>query len=132
MLTSLAFVVGQVWIGVQSLCARGARHAARCGGRVRWTTLPVGGALEFDYPGAHDPCLLIRADERTLVAYSQKCTHLSCAVVPRIDEGVLHCPCHEGSSTWRPAGRIAGPPPRPLPRISWSVAASDVIYATGV
>ena len=51
----------------------------------------------FAYPDEHDPCLLDpHCATASSLAYSQKCTHLSCAVVPKLDEGVLHCPCHEG------------------------------------
>ena len=32
------------------------------------------------------------------VAYGQKCSHLSCAVVPHFDKSELHCPCHNGTS----------------------------------
>ena len=129
-LTSFAFVVGQFWIGVKSLIRRGRsrpprRRVARLG------DVPPGGALTFNYPGAHDPCLLLRPAVGEPVAYSQKCTHLSCAVVPRPDRGQLHCPCHEGyfdAATGRP---IAGPPRRPLSRITLEIR-NGVIYATGV
>src|SRR5262249_19143263 len=78
----------------------------------------------------HDPCLLVRLDEATLVAYSQACTHLSCAVVPRVAEGVLHCPCHEGYFDLLTGRNIAGPPPRPLPKILIGIQGADV-FATG-
>ena len=42
--------------------------------------VPVGGVKLFSYPTAHDPCLLIRLSQDQFVAYSQKCTHLSCPV----------------------------------------------------
>ncbi|HTM18966.1 MAG TPA: Rieske (2Fe-2S) protein, partial [Kofleriaceae bacterium] len=88
--------------------------------------LPPGTATTFAYPGEHDPCLLIRTRDGELLAYSQKCTHLSCAVVPRIDEGVIHCPCHEGFFDLRTGRNIAGPPPRPLPRIDLEVVGGEV------
>jgi len=69
------------------------------------------------------------ADE--YVAYSQKCTHLSCAVIPQPEEGVLHCPCHEGYFDLRSGRPIAGPPNRPLPRIHLDVR-DGAIFATGV
>lgn len=129
-LTSLAFVVGQLSIGLQSLIRRG-RGKPPIRRIARRDQIPVGGAFAFPYPGRHDPCLLLRPDERTLVAYSQKCTHLSCAVVPRLGHGELHCPCHVGSfdlATGRPK---AGPPRRPLPRIVLEDR-GGTIYATGV
>ena len=45
-----------------------------------------------------------RASE--FVAFSQKCTHLSCAVIPRPAEGSFYCPCHEGRSISGPARRL--------------------------
>ena len=47
------------------------------------------------------------------------------------DGGRLHCPCHNGwfdLATGRP---VAGPPQRPLPRITLDVR-DGIIYATGV
>ena len=129
-LTSGAFVVGQGWIAAKSLV----RHRRPPPPRVRIASLadvPPGSAIMFAYPGEHDACLLIRLPDRSLVAYSQKCTHLSCAVVPRIDEGVLHCPCHEGVFDLATGRNIAGPPPRPLPRIELEVVGDDV-FAVGV
>jgi Rieske Fe-S protein len=93
--------------------------------------VPVGGTLVFRYPDADDVCVLVRLDERQLVAYSQECTHLSCPVIPRPERGVLHCPCHDGLFDLRSGRAIAGPPSRPLPRILLDVRGRD-IYATGV
>jgi Rieske Fe-S protein len=87
--------------------------------------------MTFEYPGPLDRCLLIRLEERTLVAYSQSCTHLSCAVVPLVEQGVLRCPCHEGYFDLRSGRNIAGPPPRPLPRIVLELD-GDQVYAVGV
>ena len=75
--------------------------------------------------------MLIHTADGELLAYSQKCTHLSCAVVPRLEAGVLHCPCHEGYFDLRTGRNLAGPPPRPLPRIELEVDGDDV-YAIAV
>ena len=90
-LTSLAFFVGQLWIVVQSWRRRsqvpaGAKRIAS----IR--EIPIGESLVFDYPDEHDSSVLVRLGESEFVAFSQKCTHLSCAVVPRPAEGVFHCP----------------------------------------
>lgn len=129
-LTSGAFVVGQGWIIAQNTAKR--RRPAPP--RVRIASLrevAVGEAIVFSYPTEHDKCLLIRPEADVLVAFSQACTHLSCAVVPRVTEGVIYCPCHEGFFDLRTGRNIAGPPPRPLPRIELDVQGDDV-YATGV
>ncbi len=128
-LTSGAFVAGQAWIAARTLMKdRGAPPRARI---ARLGDVPPGSALMFTYPQAHDACLLIRLRDETLVAYSQKCTHLSCAVIPRIDRGVLQCPCHDGYFDLATGRNIAGPPPRPLPRIRLELV-GDEIWATGV
>src|SRR5690606_30274443 len=87
--------------------------------------VPVGGAVTFAYPAAHDDCILVRTGERTLVAYSQKCTHLACAVHPRPGEGVLHCPCHEGFFDLASGRPVAGPPRRPLPLVHLEVRGGE-------
>jgi Rieske Fe-S protein len=87
--------------------------------------------MTFSYPDEGETCLLLRPDDKTLVAYNQKCTHLSCAVIPELAQGCLSCPCHHGAfdpATGRP---VAGPPRRPLTRITLEVR-EGTIYATGV
>src|SRR5499427_449817 len=43
------------------------------------SSIPVGGSKLFSYPTEDDPCIVIRQGNGDLVAYSQVCTHLSCA-----------------------------------------------------
>ena len=127
-LTSLAFVVGQFWIVFKSLFDR--REHSSQKPIARLDELPVGGSLVFRYPGGDDRCLLIRPDEQTLLAYSQECTHLACAVVPRIDRKSIHCPCHEGWFDLATGQPTAGPPRRPLPKVRLEVR-GDTVYAVG-
>jgi nitrite reductase/ring-hydroxylating ferredoxin subunit len=129
-LTSLAFTVGQFWIAVQNWWRRrsGEHEIARIGSVE---DVPPGTARSFAYPTPTDPCILIRTDERTFVAYSQECTHLSCAVVPRVDRGVIECPCHEGLFDLASGRPIAGPPRRPLSIVRLQIRGSD-IFAAGV
>ena len=129
-LTSFAFVVGQFTIAVQNWLRRrrGRPPIVKIAQRSQ---LPLGGAAVFHYPRESDACLLLRTAADTLVAYSQECTHLACAVVPDREAGRLLCPCHHGyfdTLTGRP---LAGPPRRPLPRITLRVRGDDV-YATGI
>jgi Rieske Fe-S protein len=127
-LTSGAFVAGQAWIAAKSLAGDAAPGRRRI---ASLAAVPPGSVTMFSYPGEHDPCLLIRTRDGALLAYSQKCTHLSCAVVPKLDRGVLYCPCHEGLFDLATGRNIAGPPPRPLPVIELEVAGDDV-FAIGV
>lgn len=129
-LTSFAFVVGQVWIGVQNMIRRGrgkppVRRIAAVG------DVAVGSAVVFNYPQEHDRCLLVRTAQDAFVAYNQSCTHLSCAVVPRVQEQCIACPCHEGLFDLASGRPIAGPPRRPLARVLLDVR-QGAVYATGV
>lgn len=113
------------------------------GGRLRsqgaWPRLRVGGAdtlargasVQFRYPTDEDPCIAVRLQDGKLVAWSQICTHLSCAVVHRPGAKELYCPCHEGAFDCADGRPTAGPPQRRLPRIRIEEAA-DGIYAVGV
>jgi nitrite reductase/ring-hydroxylating ferredoxin subunit len=129
-LTSGAFTAGQVWIAAQNWYRRlnGRLPVLRVAGIG---DLPVGGSVVFTYPVEHEPCLLVRVTEHEFVAFSQKCTHLSCAVIPRPERGSFHCPCHEGWFDLRTGVPTAGPPRRPLTRIVLERRGDD-IYAVGV
>ena len=129
-LTSAAFTLGQVWIGVENWYRkRSGQPAMRRIASV--DDLAVGAAVVFTYPDEHEPCLLVRLTPGEFVAFSQKCTHLSCAVIPRPAERVFFCPCHEGRFDLRTGAPVAGPPRRPLPRIVLDVRGRE-IYAIGV
>ena len=80
--------------------------------------IPVRGIKLFTYPTPKDHCILIRTGEDQYVAYSQKCTHLSCAVYFSAIEDRLECPCHQGFFSVRDGSVLQGPPPRPLPQIT--------------
>jgi Rieske Fe-S protein len=129
-LTSAAFVIGQLWIGAQNWYRR--RSGQPPMQRIAsMDDIPVGAAIGFTYPNEQEPCLLVRLTTSEFVAFSQKCTHLSCAVVPRPDEGSFYCPCHEGRFDLRSGAPIAGPPRRPLTRVVLEMRGRD-IYAVGV
>jgi Rieske Fe-S protein len=129
-LTSGAFAVGQLVIGAKAMQTQ--HQPSPAGKRIAsLSAIPVGGAISFAFPDEHDTCLLLRLDEHTLVAYSQKCTHLSCAVVPDHKNGCLHCPCHEGNFDMSSGKPVSGPPRRPLPKITLEQRGDD-IWATGV
>jgi arsenite oxidase small subunit len=93
--------------------------------------LPLGGSMLFRYPTADDPCILLRDLSGRLDAYSQVCTHLSCAVVHRPEDGALACPCHKGSFSSANGQPLAGPPTRRLPRIVLEQRGADIM-ATGI
>jgi Rieske Fe-S protein len=123
-LTSLGMFVGNVWIALRSLWRREPSFVPAVIGRA--SEVPVGGVKLFAYPGPHDPCILVRLADR-VVAYSQKCTHLSCAVYYAHGENRLECPCHEGYFAVEDGSVLQGPPPRPLPRVVVEQRGDDLV-----
>jgi Rieske Fe-S protein len=98
---------------------------------ARASELPPGSVRMFTYPGPHDTCILIRRSNGVLAAFSQKCTHLSCAVYYAADRDRLECPCHEGYFSAENGRVLQGPPPRPLPQIRLEED-GDSILAVGM
>jgi Rieske Fe-S protein len=112
---------GAVFASTVALAIRGLTTDGRRGSPQRITeanSLAVGEAHYFNYPTADDQAVLVRLAQDRFVAFSQKCTHLSCSVRFRPEHNDLHCPCHEGVFEVETGQPIAGPPRRPLPRIT--------------
>lgn len=84
----------------------------------------------FRYPTSESPCIAIRTPEGRFVAYSQVCTHLSCAVVYDKAENQIVCPCHRGVFDVNRGTPVGGPPTRALPRVKLELR-NDQFYATG-
>ncbi len=93
--------------------------------------LPVGASQTFTYPRQEDLCLLIHLSQGQFVAYSRRCTHLSCPVDYQAQNNRIFCPCHNGAFNEETGAVLQGPPRRPLPKIVLEVR-GDEIYATGV
>lgn len=129
-LTSAALAVGQAWIAIKSAFG-GAPAPLAAAPIAEVADLPVGGARTFTYPAGSTPRLLVRTGEAAFVAYDQQCTHLQCPVVPAVELGRLHCPCHNGWFDMQTGRVLAGPPQRALPRVLLSVR-NGTVYATGV
>jgi nitrite reductase/ring-hydroxylating ferredoxin subunit len=130
LLVSLAFTTGQFWILVQNFW-RQQRGELPTQEVASLDQIPVGSSLVFYYPTEHAPRVLVRLDDQTFVAYDQLCTHLSCPVIPEVEAGQLHCPCHEGLFDLATGQPLAGPPRRPLPQVQLEIRANK-IYATGL
>jgi nitrite reductase/ring-hydroxylating ferredoxin subunit len=124
-LTSFGMFVGNLWIYAKSLLYRAPVYprvpVAQLG------EIPVGGVKTFAYPAANDPCLMVRTGDDTYVAYSQKCTHLSCAVYYEKETNCIKCPCHQGYFAVADGSVISGPPPRPLPKVVLERNAGELI-----
>lgn len=130
LLTSGAFTAGQFLFLIQHVLRFGHPPPQEMA-IARVDELPVGGSLLFKYPPDSPARLLVRVNETTFVAYEQQCTHLTCPVIPAVDEGELHCPCHHGVFDLLTGRPLAGPPRRPLARVILEVR-GDTVYAVGI
>jgi nitrite reductase/ring-hydroxylating ferredoxin subunit len=127
-LTSFGMVAGNGWIWLKALTAEE---------RSAWPRVTVARASEiqpgtvrfFSYPTDKDPCILVRRTNGAFVAFSQKCTHLSCAVYYAAEKDRLECPCHEGYFSAANGRVLQGPPPRPLPQVLLEQQDDDLIAA---
>ncbi|MEO8361662.1 MAG: Rieske (2Fe-2S) protein [Vicinamibacteria bacterium] len=114
-LTSFGMFAGNLWILLKSYLRKDEVFPRTL--IARTDDVPKGGVKLFNYPSEADPCLLFHTHADLFVAYSQKCTHLSCAVIPAEDGRRIECPCHHGFFSIEDGRVLQGPPPRPLPRI---------------
>ena len=128
-LTSLGMFAGNLWILLRSWFAARPSFQPQPVGTT--DDLAVGEVKLFSYPTPEDPCIMIRTASGRFVAYSQKCTHLSCAVYYAKQDNRLECPCHEGYFSAEDGAVLQGPPPRPLPRVALRREGNNLI-ATGV
>src|SRR6185295_12150544 len=128
-LTSLGMFAGNVWILIRSWFSSKPSFQPQPVGTIG--ELAVGGVKLFSYPTPDDPCIMVRTGVDKVVAFSQKCTHLSCAVYYAKEENRLECPCHEGYFSVEDGSVLQGPPPRGLPRIVLS-REGNALVATGV
>jgi hypothetical protein len=114
-LTSFGMFVGQLWILPARCLARGrAPRAAAIGPSA--ATCPWG-PLASSLPFAERSLPAHPDGPESYVAYSQKCTHLSCAVYFDAAKTRIECPCHEGAFSAADGRVLQGPPAAPLPRI---------------
>ena len=123
-LTSFSMFVGNIWLLAKSVFSKEeAKYPAVTVAQAG--EIPVGGVKLFQY--ADDNCILVHIDETSYAAFSQKCTHLSCAVYYAREHQRLECPCHEGFFNVRDGSVLAGPPTRPLPQVMLEQRGSELV-----
>ncbi len=103
----------------------GPLSASKSAGKVviRVVDVAEGQARFFEYGGSS--AVLIRKTGGELVALSAVCTHLGCIVQWEKEKQQFICPCHAGHYT-ADGTVISGPPPKPLPRIPFTVAGGNI------
>ena len=115
-LTSFGMFAGNLWILARSWLAPravvSAQPVAATGRDCRWAASRCS-----PIPTADDPCILVRTGADAYAAYSQKCTHLSCAVYYETEQNRLECPATRASSRSRMARCCRVLRSVPLPRV---------------
>jgi Rieske Fe-S protein len=99
----------------------------------------TGESTLFTYPTSDRSAILIHLASGDFVAYDAVCTHLGCQIhfdkepikgwENRTDN--LFCACHGGVFDARSGDVLAGPPPRPMPKIKLEIDTNGDIYANG-
>jgi arsenite oxidase small subunit len=115
-IASLGMFVGNLWILAKSRLTKTPTFPTAEVAEI--SEIPILGVKLFTYPTPQDHCIMIRTGEEEYVAYSQKCTHLSCAVYYSAKNDRLECPCHQGFFSVKDGSVLQGPPPRPLPQVT--------------
>jgi Rieske Fe-S protein len=129
-LASGGLALGSVGLALWAKTPRGERQFERAL-VARASDVPVGGSLAFSYPRPQDLCLLVQDKPGVFVAFSRRCTHLSCPVEYQPSKNRIYCPCHNGAFSLEDGRVLQGPPPRPLPMIQLEIS-GDQIYAVGI
>lgn len=127
--TSGALFAGTGVLAILGLLQRARRTTPQAVALMR--DVPEGEAHYFRYPDPDDEAVLLHLPGGEFVAYSQKCTHLSCAVFYQPEHERLFCPCHHGVFSPLTGEPVAGPPQRRLPRIVLQQN-GDQLVAVGV
>lgn len=131
---TLRFLVagsGALFLASAAVALAGALNSSTVRRMVPVATLgeiPVNGFKVFHYPDTFADGIVVNLPSKGLVAYSDVCTHLSCAVLYTPENQQFYCPCHEGHFDAYTGEVLGGPPTRPLPTIELSVK-GDTIYA---
>jgi Rieske Fe-S protein len=124
-LTSFGMLIGNLWILARSVLHRSPAYPQLPVAAA--DELAVGGVKIFAYPTAEDACILVRTGGDSYAAYSQKCTHLSCAVYYSREQNRLECPCHKGFFSIADGSVLQGPPQRALSRVALEMKGGQLV-----
>lgn len=101
--------------------------------------VPAGESLLFTYPHKDRSAVLIHLASGDFVAFDAVCTHLGCQI--HFDKepikgweskkANLFCACHGAVFDPKNGDVLAGPPPRPMPKIKLEIDPNGDIYANG-
>jgi Rieske Fe-S protein len=84
--------------------------------------IPVGGGVVLSSAGI----VLTRVSQDDVHGFSATCTHQGCTV-GSVQDGHILCPCHGSVFDASSGAVVAGPAPRPLPKVA-VVVRGDAVY----
>jgi Rieske Fe-S protein len=90
---------------------------------VALADVPVGGAMAATIDGA--PAVVARPKDRTVAAFSARCTHMGCTVA--VAGAKLQCPCHGSQFDALTGAVLRGPATEALPKISVHLDGDEVV-----
>lgn len=93
--------------------------------------LMPGSSLDFSYPNAGNPAILVRTEHGDYYAFNRKCSHLGCSIFYSSTSRRLECPCHKGAYDAQTGFVLNGPPIRPLNLIVLQMRAGSEVWAVG-
>ncbi len=128
-LGSGAMAAGNVFLAARSSFPTVPRKTSRLE-LATTESLERNNVLSFEYPEPGMHAILVRHEDGSLNAFSQRCPHLGCSVYFGEESRQLECPCHEGFFDAKSGDVLAGPPQRGLARIVLEVA-DGKIFAVG-
>jgi Rieske Fe-S protein len=76
------------------------------------------------YPDAN--VVVTQPTAGTYEGFSATCTHQGCQVAT-VSGGTINCACHGSQFSIKDGSVVAGPAPRPLPKVTVKVQGSDIV-----
>ena len=92
-------------------------------GIVALADVPVGGAVAVTIDGA--AAVVARPKDRTVAAFSARCTHMGCTVL--VAGATLRCPCHGSQFDAMTGAVLGGPATVDLPAIAVHLDGDEVV-----
>jgi len=89
------------------------------------------GFKTFEYPSKGHHAILLRHEDGSFSAFSQRCPHLGCSVFYSEHSDKLECPCHEGFFDVHSGDVLAGPPQRGLAVIELEIVDGTIYAVSG-
>ncbi|GGS20988.1 hypothetical protein GCM10010269_69900 [Streptomyces humidus] len=110
--------------GSAPAASTGGGDAAGGAALTKTADIPAGGGKVFE----SEKVVVVQPTAGTYKAFSAVCTHAGCAV-KSVNDGVIHCPCHNSNFSITDGSVKSGPARKPLPEVSIKVSGDSITLA---